>query len=130
MKTLDKYNRQKWQILFFSLRSIYPVSFVLMRAELEGYFHFKPIFFLENNIFIDFCLFYIISCCIFITTYYVVKTLRPNFLKHLFCVFWNFSIADIFWQQIYGRMSILIYRKLASKISKYCQFILQKPYVQ
>ena len=58
---------------------------------------------------------------------------RPNvqiFLNLLFCVFWNFSIASIFWQQIYGRMSILMYKKLTSKVSKYCQFVLQKPYVQ
>ena len=46
------------------------------------------------------------------------------------CNFWNFSIAAIFWQQIYGRMSILMYRKLGLKVSKYCRFILQKPYVQ
>ena len=45
-------------------------------------------------------------------------------------IFLNFSITGIFWQQIYGRMSILIYRKLASKISKYCQIILQNPYAQ
>ena len=52
------------------------------------------------------------------------------FQNLLFCIFWNFSTATIFWQQIYGRMSILMYRKLRSKVSKYCQFILQKPYVQ
>ena len=52
------------------------------------------------------------------------------FQNLLFCIFWNCSIAAIFWQQIYGCMSMLMYRKLRSKVSKYCQFILQKPYVQ
>ena len=51
------------------------------------------------------------------------------FQNSFFCTFWNFSIAGIFWQQIYSHMPILMYRKLASKISKYCQFILQKPYI-
>ena len=52
------------------------------------------------------------------------------FQNLLFCDFWNFSIAAIFWQQMYGLISILMYRKLTSKVSKYCPFILQKPYVQ
>ena len=78
----------------------------------------------------------------------VIKVLRESYYDALFrmlslqrpyvqifqnllsCIFWNFSTATIFWQQIYGRMSILIYRKLRSKVSKYCQFILKKPYVQ
>ena len=51
------------------------------------------------------------------------------FQNLLFSIFWNFSIAAIFWQQIYGRMSILMYRKLRSKISKYlCPKA--RPYVQ
>ena len=66
-------------------------------------------------------------------TYRVLSLQRPYvqiFQNSLFCVFRNFGITDIFWQQIYGRMSILMYRKLVSKLSEYCQFILQKPYVQ
>ena len=53
-----------------------------------------------------------------------------SFQNLLLCIFWNFIIAAIFWQQIYGRMPILMYRKLRLKVSKYCQFIIQKPYVQ
>ena len=48
---------------------------------------------------------------------------RPDvqiFQNSRFCVFWDFSIGGIFWQHIYSRMFILMYRKLASKVSKYC----------
>ena len=41
------------------------------------------------------------------------------FQNLLFWIFLNFSIAGIFWQQIYGRMSILMYKKFVSKVSKY-----------
>ena len=47
-----------------------------------------------------------------------------------FYIFWNFTTDGIFWQLVYGHMSILMYRELAIKVSKYRQFILQKPYVQ
>ena len=66
-------------------------------------------------------------------THSMLSLQRPYvqiFQNPLFCIFWNFSIAAIFWLHIYSRMSILIYRKLVLKASKYCQFILQKPYVQ
>ena len=67
------------------------------------------------------------------TVFRMLSLERPyvQFVQNLiFCIFRNFIIAAIFWQQIYGRMSILMYGKLRSKVLKYCQFILQKPYVQ